>query len=100
MISSINIKCIHSSLHLLIDYLSDVNHDFISITETWLTDNDPNQITKLKELGYSFYHSPRSIQKRGGGICVIYNSDYVINNVVNYSLYYSECLIISFRLHT
>ncbi|XP_033105946.1 uncharacterized protein LOC117108108 [Anneissia japonica] len=63
-----------------VQYVVDHGIDVVSITETWLRENDSSIITACKPDGYNFHSFPRSTG-RGGGFAVVSNLPSVFNRL-------------------
>ena len=94
-----NIRSIRKKHHLLADMLSTVDRhiDIISISETWLTEND--NILDYKLDGYHCPVFSNRQGRHGGGVMIyIHNTitNYKLNKTLSYSDNYNHCLVIDF----
>ena len=64
----------------VIGHITDNRLDIVGITETWLSNDDKNNMSMVNTClnnGYTLHHRPRNTGRRGGGVGVL------INNQIN-----------------
>ena len=71
LLCSMNVRSVRNKSALIHDFICDSNADLITMTETWLTDNDSTVLNEFVPSGYKLVHRPRSI-RRGGGTGLVY----------------------------
>ena len=55
----------------MIDHITDNRIDIVGITETWLSNDDKNNMSvdnTCLNNGYTLHHRPRNTGRRGGGV--------------------------------
>lgn len=72
----INARSVRNKCTQISDYIIENSIDILALTETWLGDENKDQILlgNLCPPGYSIIHEPRSYSK-GGGIGLVYKSN-------------------------
>ena len=73
--------------------------DVFCITETWLRDNEPLPDGGLSSAGYSNVLQPRSGNKRGGGLAIIYKSIFSVKHIFLATFDSFEQLTVLFSLY-
>ena len=67
-----NVSSLGNKMYRVIDYITDNRLDIVGITETWLSNNDKNNIPVINtclDSGYTLHHRPRNTGwNRGGGV--------------------------------
>ena len=66
-----------NKMDCVIDHITDNRIDIVGITETWLSNNDKNNMPVIKtclDSGYTLHHRPRNTGRRGGGVGVLINN--------------------------
>ena len=61
----------------VIDHITDNIIDIVGITETWLSNDDKNNMPVVNtclDSGYTLHYCPRYTGRRGGGVGVIINN--------------------------
>ena len=79
-IGVMNIQSMGNKLDCVIDHITDNRLDIVGITETWLSNDDKNNMSVVNTClnnGYTLHHRPRNTGRRGGGVGVL------INNQIN-----------------
>ena len=79
-IGVINVQSLGNKLDCVIDHITDNRIDIVGITETWLSNDDKNNMSVVNTClnnGYTLLHRPRNTGRRGGGVGVL------INNQIN-----------------
>ena len=79
-IGVMNVQSLGNKLDCVIDHITDNRIDIVGITETWLSNDDKNNISVVNTClnnGYTLLHRPRNTGRRGGGVGVL------INNKIN-----------------
>ena len=103
---TLNCRSMKNKASSLCDYVTSNNLDILALTETWLgTDLDNGVINETVPQGYGIAHVPR-LEKRGGGIAVIFNKGLDVKHQVNTDSFthfeHMECTVknkgIGFRL--
>ena len=75
-----NVQSLGNKLHCVIDHITDNRIDIVGIIETWLSNDDKNNMSVVNTClnnGYTLLHRPRNTGRRGGGVGVL------INNQIN-----------------
>ena len=75
-----NVLSLGNKLDCVIDHITDNRLDIVGITETWLSNDDKNNMSVVNTClnnGYTLHHRPRNTGIRGGGVGVL------INNQIN-----------------
>ena len=75
-----NVQSLGNKLDCVIDHITDNRLDIVEITETWLSNDDKNNMSVVNTClnnGYTLHYRPRNTGRRGGGVRVI------INNQIN-----------------
>ena len=75
-----NVQSLGNKLDCVIDHITDNRIDIVGITETWLSNDDKNNMSVVNTClnnGYTLLHRPRNTGRRGGGVGVL------INNQIN-----------------
>ena len=79
-IGVMNVQSLGNKLDCVIDHITDNRIDIVGITETWLSNDDKNNMSVVNTClnnGYTLLHRPRNTGRRGGGVGVL------INNQIN-----------------
>ena len=79
-IGVMNVQSLVNKLDCVIDHITDNRIDIVGITETWLSNDDKNNMSVVNSClnnGYTLLHRPRNTGRRGGGVGVL------INNQIN-----------------
>ena len=79
-IGVMNVQSLGNKLDCVIDHITDNRIDIVGITETWLSNDDKNNMSVVNTClnnGYILLHRPRNTGRRGGGVGVL------INNQIN-----------------
>ena len=72
-----NVSSLGNKMDCVIDHITDNRIDIVGITETWLSNNDKNNMPVIKTClgsGYTLHHRPRNTGRRGGGVGVLINN--------------------------
>ena len=70
----VNAQSLLSIMLIVQDHINFHQLDILAITESWLTDENGDEILRSATLlGYSFVHKPR-VGRRGGGLACIFRS--------------------------
>ena len=88
---------------MIIEFLNDINIDILIITQTWLSHKYCPLLSSLNIDPYSFYHLPRLLGTRGGGLCILYKSSLHISPLIDHRHVYCEalsCSVSSLRSRT
>ena len=75
-----NVQSLGNKLDCVIDHITDNRIDIVGITETWLSNDDKNNMSVVNTCltnCYTLLHRPRNTGRRGGGVGVL------INNQIN-----------------
>ena len=75
-----NVLSLGNKLDCVIDYITDSRLDIYGITETWLSNDDKNNMSVVDiclNNGHTLHHRHRNTGRRGGCVGVL------INNLVN-----------------
>ena len=82
--ATVNVRSLKTSMNQLLEIIVREDLDFIMVTETWLKDDDASQswlnAQGLSEIGYNHDSVPRK-GRRGGGLLLIYKSNYKAQRV-------------------
>ena len=65
-----NVSSLGNKMYCAIDHIIDNRLNIVGITETWLSNNDKNNMTVINTYlgsGYTLHHRPRNTGIRGGG---------------------------------
>ena len=76
-----NVSSLGNKMDCVIDHITDNRLDIVGITQTWLSNNDKNNMPVINtclDSGYTLHHRPRNTGRRGGGVGVLINNH--INN--------------------
>ena len=74
-ICCINPRSVKNKTLSFCDYINSNDFDLVAVTETWLgTSIDKACISELLPSGYHFKHVPRSGDRRGGGVALIFRA--------------------------
>ena len=79
-IGVMNVQSLEKKLACVIDHITDNRIDIVGITETWLSNDDKNNMSVVNTClnnGYTLLHRPRNTGRRGGRVRVL------INNQIN-----------------
>ena len=66
-----NVQSLGNKLDCVIDHITDNRIDIVGITETWLSNDDKNNMSVVNTClnnGYTLLHRPRNTGKRGGAV--------------------------------
>ena len=63
---------------IIYDYIIDHNLDMVGLCETWLTANDEQPLIAASPPNFIFSQSARTT-KKGGGVALIHNPKYSLN---------------------
>ena len=66
-----NVLSLCNKLDCVIDHITDNRLDIVGITETWLSNDDKNNMSVVNTClnnGYTLHHRPRNTGIRGGGV--------------------------------
>ena len=77
-----NAQSVRNKVDDLLHHAQINDIDILVITETWLQDGNPSDlaiISALNSSGYSFTHSPRISNTRGGGLGILYKNNLKVN---------------------
>ena len=72
-----NVSSLGNKMECVIDHITDNRLDIVGITETWLSNNDNNNMSVINtclDSGYTLHHLPRNTGRRGGGVGVLINN--------------------------
>ena len=72
-----NVSSLGNKMDCVIDHITDNRLDIVGITETWLSNNDKNNMPVINiclDSGYTLHHRPRNTSRRGGGVGVLINN--------------------------
>ena len=84
--------------HIYLNNFISVNdYDFIFIVETWMMPDTQDSL--VCPSGYDILRSDRT-EKRGGGVLVLFKSNYTVTNIVNENNSIVEHICIDLRLPT
>ena len=75
-----NVLSLGNKPDCVIDHITDNRLDIVGITETWLSNDDTNNMSVANTClnnGYTLHHRPRNTGRWGGGVGVL------INNQIN-----------------
>nr|XP_054766777.1 uncharacterized protein LOC129273930 [Lytechinus pictus] len=70
----INSQSLRNKTTEFIEFVLDNKLDIVAICETWLKTGDDIVIGDITPTGYTFKHFPRTNNKRGGGLALLYKS--------------------------
>ena len=90
---SLNEKTINKLVDIL---FVDENIDVCCITETWLKDSDEAVLADIKLRGYQIVNSPRSSNKRGGGVAFLCKDIYTHKHIKTSKYLFFELLEVYF----
>ncbi|XP_032879310.1 uncharacterized protein LOC116974699, partial [Amblyraja radiata] len=71
----VNARSLANKTFILRDFFCSRALDFLCVTETWIGPGECSAFTELLPAGCSYFNSPR-MSGRGGGIAVIYKSNF------------------------
>ena len=102
-ISYIKLQIILCSMHVRIRIKADIIHQLIIdykssivvITETWLTNNDSSIPSQLTPTNFDIIQANRLSPSRGGGLAIIYSSEFKLLSSSIPST--TSCEILSYR---
>ena len=83
----INARSIKANIEILSDFITEFNHDIISITETWLTHDFTPLISQLINDTYIYKHTSRNTlheNKTGDGIGILFKKLMTLISYTNY----------------
>ena len=69
----INCQSVCNKSDQIVDHLVEHELDILSLTETWLKDDDSLAAANITPAGYNLIHVPRK-HRRGGGVGLLYKS--------------------------
>ena len=72
-----NVSSLGNKMDCVIDHITDNKLDIVGITETWLSNNDKNNMLVMNtclDSGYTLHHRPRNAGRKGGGVGVLINN--------------------------
>ena len=72
-----NVSSLGNKMDCVIDHITDNKLDIVGITETWLSNNDKNNMLVMNtclDSGYTLHHRPRNTSRKGGGVGVLINN--------------------------
>ena len=72
-----NVSSLGNKMDCVIDHITDNKLDIVGITETWLSNNDKNNMLVMNtclDSGYTLHHRPRNTGRKGGGVGVLINN--------------------------
>ena len=72
-----NVLSLGNKLDCVIDHITDNRLDIVGITETWLSNDDKNNMSVVNTClnnGYTLHHRPRNTGRRGGSVGVLINN--------------------------
>ena len=64
------VSSLGNEMDCVIDHITDNRLDIVGITETWLSNNDKNNMPVINtclDSGYTLHHRPSNTGRRGGG---------------------------------
>ena len=70
-IGVLNVQSLGNKLDCVIDHITHNRIDIVGITETWLSNDDKNNMSVVNTClnnGYTLLHRPRNIGRRGGEV--------------------------------
>ena len=82
-IGVMNVQSLGNKLDCVIDHITDNRIDIVGITETWLSNDDKNNMSVVNTClnnGYTLLHRPRNTGRRGGGVGVLINNQINVNS--------------------
>ena len=72
-----NAASLNNKLNDFISLLEDEDLDVAAVTETWLSSQNNNTTSELRERGYSIYHFNRDHDvKKGGGVALVFKNSF------------------------
>ena len=72
-----NVSSLGNKMDCVMDHITDNKLDIVGITETWLSNNDKNNMLVMNtclDSGYTLHHRPRNTGIKGGGVGVLINN--------------------------
>ena len=84
-IGVMNVQSLGNKLDRVIDHITDNRIDIVGITETWLSNDDKNNMSVVNTClnnGYTLLHCPRNTGRRGGGVGVLINNQINVKSLV------------------
>ena len=78
-----NVISLGNKMDCVIVHITDNRLDIVGITETWLSNDDKNNMSVVNtclNIGYTLHLRPRNTSRRGGGVGAL------INNQINVKL--------------
>ena len=69
-LGDMNVSSLGNKMDCVIDHITDNKLDIVGITETWLSNNDKNNMLVMNtrlDSGYTLHHRPRNTGRKGGG---------------------------------
>ena len=72
-----NVLSLGNKMYCVTDHITDNILDIVGITETWLSNNDKNNMLVMNtclESGYTLHHHPRNTGRKDGGVGVLINN--------------------------
>ena len=75
-----NVRSLNNKIQSVMDFLSDQSISLLFVTETWMTSMNNDVTATVKSYGFNMIHQirpPYSDKCRGGGVALIYNSQFL-----------------------
>ena len=75
-----NVRSLNNKITSVMDFLSDQSISLLFVTETWMTSMNNDVTATAKSYGFNMIHQIRpqySDKCRGGGVAIIFNSQYL-----------------------
>ncbi|CAJ1061240.1 RNA-directed DNA polymerase from mobile element jockey [Xyrichtys novacula] len=72
----VNARSLANKTFILKDFFMSRGLDFLCVTETWLSTGESSPLIELCPPDCCYFNSPRSSGRKGGGIAVIFKSDF------------------------
>lgn len=94
-----NAGSLNKKLQDFIALLEDEDLDIAAVTETWLASQHNNATAELRDKGYTIYHYNRDV-KKGGGVALIFKSNFKFVSGKTFSCDNFECIIVSISCHS
>ncbi|XP_061896841.1 uncharacterized protein LOC133645928 [Entelurus aequoreus] len=72
----VNARSLTNKTFILKDFFTSRGLDFLCVTETWLRAGESAPLNELLPPECSYFNSPRSSGRKGGGLAVVFKNDF------------------------
>ena len=84
-----NSRSLRNKTYGVCEFLKENHCDICFITEAWLKLKDESIIAEIMDMGFEVKFQPRRGSKKGGGVCVLYKPDLIVDKCTITSSYKS-----------